>query len=355
LTIDRPCQKSNLCANPGYNLYPLSDTLITTHHVIFFLKNATEPAMTEQPIRRAPPDEAARLMHLATYASTTVAIILIFAKLIAWGASGSVSLLATLIDSTLDALASIINLFAVRHALTPADSNHRFGHGKAEALSGLGQAAFITGSAGFLLLESARRIVDPVPVQAHGIGIAVMVFSIIATLALLQFQNYVIRRTGSTAIQADALHYKTDLLVNGSVIVALLLASTGWVRIDALFAIAIAFYILWSAWKIIIHSLDHLMDKELPDDDRAHIQQVASKHPEVHGLHDLRTRRSGTATFMQLHLELDDDLTLLEAHRISDEVEYALQQAYPEAEVIIHIDPISVVAGEPTPEFPEHK
>ncbi|MEH6588613.1 MAG: cation diffusion facilitator family transporter [Halioglobus sp.] len=310
--------------------------------------------MTERSTTRLPPAEAARLMQLATYASTTVAVILIFAKLIAWGASGSVSLLATLIDSTLDALASIINLFAVRHAITPADSNHRFGHGKAEALAGLGQAAFITGSACFLLLESARRIIEPVPIQAQGIGITVMVFSIIATLMLLQFQKHVISKTGSTAIQADALHYKTDLMVNGTVIVALLLASTGWARIDALFAIAIALYILWSAWEIVMQALDHLMDKELPDSDRTHIMEVASHHDQVHGLHDLRTRRSGTATFMQLHLELDDDLTLLQAHKISDEVEYALQQAFPEAEVIIHIDPVSVVAGEPTPEFPEH-
>ena len=145
-------------------------------------------------------------MRLATYASISVAVILIVAKTIAWGMSGSVSLLATLIDSTLDALASLINLFAVRHALSPADKEHRFGHGKAEALAGLGQAAFIAGSAGFLLLEAGRRIAHPIPLESYGTGMLVMLFSIAATLLLLTFQHHVIRKTDSTAIKADALH-----------------------------------------------------------------------------------------------------------------------------------------------------
>ena len=168
-------------------------------------------------------EESARLMKLATYASVSVAAVLILAKLVAWGLSDSVSLLATLIDSTLDALASVINLFAVRHALSPADREHRFGHGKAEALAGLGQAFFIAGSAGFLLLESARRILNPVPLTAYGVGVAVMLLSIVATLLLLALQLYFIRRTESTAIKDDALHYRTDILVNGSVILALCL------------------------------------------------------------------------------------------------------------------------------------
>ena len=290
-------------------------------------------------------------MKLATYASISVAVTLILAKLLAWGMSGSVSLLATLIDSTLDVLASLINLLAVHHSLTPADKEHRFGHGKAEALAGLAQAAFISGSAGFLLLESGRRLLAPTPVEAHGVGIAVMIFSIIATMALLRFQRHVIEKTDSTAIKADALHYRTDLLVNGSVIIALLLSAWGWPRFDALFAIGIAFYILWSAWGIVMQAFDHLMDRELPDEDREKIKEIAMAHPEVHGMHDLRSRRSGTATFIQLHLELDDDLKLLEAHRISDEVEASLQDSYPAAEIIIHIDPISVVPNEPTPDF----
>jgi ferrous-iron efflux pump FieF len=298
-----------------------------------------------------PPQEVARLMRLATYASISVAVILIIAKTIAWGISGSVSLLATLIDSTLDALASLINLFAVRHALSPADREHRFGHGKAEALAGLGQAAFIAGSAGFLLLEAGRRIAHPIPLESYGTGMMVMVFSILATLLLLGFQRHVIRKTDSTAIKADALHYRTDLMVNGSVIVALWLSVHGWVGFDALFAIGIAIYILYSAWAIVRQAFDHLMDRELPDVERARIKRIAKAHKDVHGMHDLRSRRSGTATFIQLHLELDDDLTLLQAHKISDEVEWSLQASYPGAEIIIHIDPISVVADEPVPDF----
>jgi ferrous-iron efflux pump FieF len=301
---------------------------------------------------RSQPEEIARLMRLATYASISVALTLILAKLVAWGISDSLSLLATLIDSTLDALASLINLLAVRHALTPADRQHRFGHGKAEALAGLGQATFISGSAAFLMLEAVHRFLHPVPLQSFGVGIAVMVFSIVATLGLLAFQRRVIKQTGSVAISADALHYRTDLLVNGSVIVALLLSSIGWVGFDPLFAIGIALYILYSAWEIVREAFDHLMDRELPEAEREQIKAIARAHRKVRGIHDLRSRRSGMATFIQLHLELDDELSLLAAHEISDEVEERLQEAYPAAEIIIHIDPVSVVPDEPTPEYP---
>jgi len=295
--------------------------------------------------------ETARLMKLATYASISVALTLIGAKLMAWGMSGSVSLLATLVDSTLDAFASLINLLAVRHALSPADKEHRFGHGKAEAIAGLGQAAFITGSAGFLLLESGRRLLNPEPFQSYVVGMWVMVFSIALTLILLSFQRHVIAKTNSTAIKADALHYRTDVLVNITVILALWLSVEGWAGFDALFAGVIALYILWSVWGIITQALDHLMDKELPDEDRANIKQIVNAHTEVRGMHDLRSRRSGTDTFIQLHLELDDELKLLQAHRISDAVEFSIQKVYPSAEIIIHIDPISIVAMEATSHF----
>jgi ferrous-iron efflux pump FieF len=295
--------------------------------------------------------EVARLMRLATYASISVALVLVVAKLLAWWSSDSVSLLATLIDSILDALASLVNLLAVRHALSPADREHRFGHGKAEALSGLAQAAFITGSAGFLLLESGRRLVHPEPLVAYEAGVVVMLFSIVVTGGLLLFQRHVIKRTGSTAIRADAMHYRTDLLVNASVILALLLSVWGWPGFDPLFAIAIAFYILYSAWEIVQHSLDHLMDRELPNAERDKIERIAMAQAGVRGMHDLRSRQSGTSIFLQLHLELDDELNLMEAHLISDEVERSLQQAYPSAEIIIHCDPVSVVRDEPVPGF----
>jgi ferrous-iron efflux pump FieF len=307
--------------------------------------------MTESSHLATGPEETARLMRLATYASISVASVLIVAKLVAWGMSDSISLLATLIDSVLDALASLINLVAVRHALTPADKEHRFGHGKAEALAGLSQSMFIAGSAGFLLLEAGRRIINPTPVEAPGIGMLVMVFSIFATMLLLGVQNHVIRKTNSTAIKADAMHYRVDLLVNGSVILALWLSARGWSEFDALFAFAIAIYILYSAWEIIRVSYDQLMDRELPDEQRETIKQRVLQHKKVRGLHDLRSRHSGVMTFIQLHLELDDDLSLLEAHKISDEVEMSLLKVFPGSEIIIHIDPQSVVGHEPMVDF----
>jgi len=307
--------------------------------------------MTESNHLTTGPEETARLMRLATYASISVASILIVAKLVAWGMSGSISILATLIDSVLDALASLINLVAVRHALTPADKEHRFGHGKAEALAGLSQSMFIVGSAGFLLFEAGRRIINPIPVEASGIGMLVMVFSIFATMLLLGLQNHVIRKTNSTAIKADAVHYRADLLVNGSVILALWLSTRGWAGFDALFALAIAVYILYSAWEIIRLSYDHLMDRELPDEQRELIKQRVLQHKKVRGLHDLRSRHSGVMTFIQLHLELDDDLSLLEAHKISDEVEMNLLKVFPGSEIIIHIDPQSVVGDESMTDF----
>ena len=288
-------------------------------------------------------EETAKLLRLATYASTSVAIVLIAAKLFAWAASDSVSLLATLIDSMLDAVASIINLVAVRHALTPADKEHRFGHGKAEALAGLSQSLFIAGSAGYLLIEAWQRVIQPSAVESVELGIFVMAISIAATMLLLAFQRHVIKKTNSTAIRADALHYRTDLMVNGSVIVALLLANAGWPGFDGLFAGAIAIYILFSAREIIVTSYDHLMDRELPDEDRQKIKALVMQHPKARGLHDLRSRHSGTMTFIQLHLELDGDLSLMAAHKISDEVERSIVNAFPGSEILIHIDPKSVV------------
>lgn len=287
--------------------------------------------------------DAARLMRLATYASVTTALILIFAKVVAWFITDSVSILATLIDSSLDVLASVVNLIAVRHALQPADKEHRFGHGKAEALAGMGQAMFIAGSAGLLLLQAVGRMFHPQDgLKGMEVGVGVMLFSMLATLILITFQKYVIKHTNSTAIKADALHYKTDLLVNGSVIVALFLTYYGWGYFDALFAIGIAIFILYSAWEIIQEAINLLMDHELPDEQREQIRRVVLEHPETLGLHDLRTRRSGNVVFIQLHLELDARLTLSVAHAIADQVEKQLEKLFPEAEVIIHEDPVSV-------------
>jgi ferrous-iron efflux pump FieF len=297
------------------------------------------------------PTETARLLRLATYASVSVAIFLIIVKLIAWGRSDSVSLLATLVDSTLDAFASIINLIAVRHALTPADKEHRFGHGKAEALAGLSQSLFIAGSSLFLLLEAVQTLFNPTEIKHAFAGIVVMVISIITTLILVSFQHYVIRKTRSVAISADALHYKSDILMNLAVIIALWLATMGLNIFDPIIGGIIACYILYSVWSIVSVSLDQLMDRELSDEVRADIKQIVLAHPQAQGMHDLRTRHSGTMTFIQFHLEIEDELTLVQAHNASDEVELELLKTYPGSEIIIHIDPKSVVGKETVATF----
>ena len=288
----------------------------------------------------AGPQRAARLMRLATYASVSTAILLVAAKLGGWLVTDSVAMLSALIDSVLDVLASFVNLFAVRQALQPADREHRFGHGKAEALAGLGQAAFITGSAVFLLFEAGRRFVRPEAVENSGVGIAVMVFAIVLTLVLVLFQHSVVRETGSVAIAADSLHYRSDLLLNASVIAALVLsASFGWHSADPIFAVGIAAVVLFSAWRIMRSAFDTLMDRELTDDLREQIRSIALGHPEVRDMHDLRTRRSGTDSFIQLHLDLAAEISLVRAHEIADEVEVKIKEAFPAAEIIIHQDP----------------
>ncbi len=283
---------------------------------------------------------SASLMRLATYASVATAASLIFAKAWAWWQSDSVSMLATLTDSSLDLLSSLVTLFAIYHALQPADKEHRFGHGKAEPLAGLWQALFVSVSALFLLYQAVQRLITPQPItDAVVTSIGVMLFAIFMTGLLLLFQRHVINRTGSTAISADALHYKTDFLINISIIVAIVMTAAGWHRVDALMAIAIAFYILLSAWQIMCDAINLLMDHELPVEQRQQIQDLVLKHAEVRGLHDLRTRQSGLQIFIQLHLELDGDLSLRQANVISRQVEQDLSEQFADAQVLINTHP----------------
>ncbi len=288
----------------------------------------------------APDVETATLLRRATVASVAVAFTLIGIKVAAYFATGSVAMLSSLVDSVLDSLASMINFFAVRHALVPADREHRFGHGKAEPLAGLGQAAFIAGSAVFLVLQSVNRLINPVSISHGRIGIAVMLVSLVLTLLLVLYQKHVVRRTQSMAIQADSLHYASDIVLNLSVILALVLsAQMNMPSADPLFALAIAGYIIWSAAQIAMLSLHQLMDRELPDADRARIIAVCRRHSDVLDVHELRTRASGMDIFIQLHLELDGNLSLLQAHRVADDVELELRREFPNADVIIHEDP----------------
>jgi len=290
------------------------------------------------------------LMRAATYASVGVALILIAIKVYAWQATDSVSLLSTLIDSVLDAGASLVNLVAVHYALQPADKEHRFGHGKAEPLAGLGQSGFIFASALFLIFETGQRFLSPKAVENSDMGIAVMVISIVLTLGLVLFQRYVIRHTRSVAVSADSLHYTTDILVNAGVIVALLVSGlTGWLWFDPLVAGIIAFYILWSVREIARDALNLLMDREFSEEERATILEAAKAHPDVLGMHDLRTRSSGPHQFIQLHLVLNADWTLRDCHKVADEVEARLRALYPDAEILIHQDPDDI--AEDTPRF----
>jgi len=287
-------------------------------------------------------DESTRLLRLATYASVVTASVLILAKLVAWLMTGSLTVLASLVDSLMDVGASLINLIAVRYALLPPDEDHRFGHGKAEALAGLAQAAFILGSSVFLVLNAVDRLRHPQPLAEIGVGVAVMAFAIVATVVLLTIQYRVIARTQSTAIRADALHYATDLATNAATLLALVLALYGWSHLDPWFALAIAAYIFHSALSIARDAIDLLMDRELPAEERTRIMELALSVPQVGNVHDLRTHRSGPTKLIQLHVGLPDELSLADAHAISDQVEARLQSAFPEADIIIHQDPLSL-------------
>ncbi|MEQ1888254.1 MAG: cation diffusion facilitator family transporter [Alphaproteobacteria bacterium] len=289
---------------------------------------------------RAAPPRAAHLMRLATYASVGVAATLIAAKTGALYSTGAAVILATLIDSILDGAASLLNLFAVRHSLQPADEEHRFGHGKAEALAGLGQAAFIGGSAVFLGFESVQRVLDPHPVAHSDIGIAVTVFALILTICLVAFQRYVSRASGSIAVSADAVHYASDVALNLGVIAGLLMSGRFGLKFaDPLIALLIAGWIGYSAVQIFRASYDQIMDRELPDEDRHKVREIALAHEGVVSIHDVRSRLAGTTPFIQLHLEMQPDMTLHAAHLIADAVEAKVKAAFPGAEVIIHQDP----------------
>jgi len=286
------------------------------------------------------PAEHQRLLRLATRASLAVASILVVSKALAWWLSGSVSLLAGLTDSALDAVASFLNLLAVHYALRPADDNHRFGHGKAEALAGMAQALFIGVSAVLIGVQAVERLQTPQPLGDTGVGIAVMLLSLALTVALLALQHKVIRLTGSTAVRADSLHYRSDLLLNGSILLALLLTQFGWSQLDALFGLGIAFYILWSALQIARESTAILMDKELPGDVGEAMSALVLAIPGVKGVHDVRTRVSGNQWFVQLHLELPGELALHEAHSLCVAASEVIRQRYPQADVMVHADPV---------------
>jgi len=276
----------------------------------------------------------------AAIASVATAFFLLLMKGVAAWQTGSVAMLASLADTSLDLLASLVTLYGVRLAAAPADSDHRFGHGKAEALAALFQVGIIAVSAAAIGWRAVERLIQGETTANAEYGIAVSVLAIAVTFALLYYQRRVIARTGSVAIEADHVHYQSDLLLNLSVIAALVLDQyLGLTGADPVFGIGIALWLALGAWRASSRAIDQLMDREWPEEKRRRFLAVAARHPELKGIHDLRTRSSGAHDFVQFHVWVDPDMTVAEAHRVMDEVENKLADEFPGIEILIHVDP----------------
>ena len=284
--------------------------------------------------------ERSKLTMRAALASIAMSVTLIVLK--SWAAyqTDSTAMLGSLADSGLDLVASLIILLGVRIAAAPADYDHRFGHGKAEALASLVQVILITISAIFIGFRAIQRLLVGAETSDAGLGIGVSLFAIVLTAALITYQRHVVSRTGSLAIGTDRLHYSSDLLLNGSVIAALVLDQVAGLKgSDAVFGILIALWLLWGAWSASSHALNQLMDREWPDERREQFLAAAREYPELAGLHDFRTRSSGTNYFAQFHVWVPADWTVKEAHDRLDRAEEELQKRFPDTEILIHVDP----------------
>jgi len=276
----------------------------------------------------------------AALASVAMAVFLLVLKIYAAIETGSVAMLGSLADTGLDLLASLVTLFAVRVAAVPADREHRFGHGKAEALGALAQIVLISISAIVIGWRAVERLLSGAATDRAEYGIAVSIVAFAATLALLAYQRSIIRRTGSVAIRTDHVHYQSDLLLNLSVIAALVLDQyLGFTGADPLFGLGIAAWLMWGAWRASSQALDQLMDREWPEEKRQRFLGLAARHPEARGIHDLRTRSSGTHDFAQFHIWIDPHMTVEAAHEVVEAIESSLAGDFPGCEVLIHLDP----------------
>ena len=285
-------------------------------------------------------ESRARLTRSAAYASIAMALFLAVLKGWATWRTGSTAMLGSLADTALDFIASLATLWGVWFAAQPADAEHRFGHGKGEALAAIFQVMLIAVSATGIAFSAVGRLLNPQPTAAANEGIAVSLVAIIATFALLAWQRHVIRRTGSLAIATDNVHYQSDLLLNVSVIAALVLDQyLGFGSADPLFGLAIAGWLIFGAWRAASAAIDELLDREWPEDKRLAFVEAAAAHPELSNLHDLRTRSSGAHDFAQFHVNLPGSLSVRQAHDIIDRVEDDLRRRFPGTEILIHIDP----------------
>ena len=292
-------------------------------------------------------------MRRAARASLAVSLFLVVIKSIAYFASDSVAMLASLADSALDLFTASLNIFAIHEALAPADAEHRFGHGKAEPLAGLAQGAFICASALFLVIEATSRSIHPQPIENSVLALVVMCISLFAAICLVFYQRTVVAKTGSLAVAADQTHYFGDIATNVGVVLAIVLTTRlGWLLADPIIALLVAAVLVGSAWLVFRQSLDQLMDRELPDETRAEIVERIRRHPDIRSLHELKTRKAGLSTFIQVHIELDPQMPLAQAHRISDQVEKDLCTSFPGAEVIIHQDPEGLEPSDATGAVP---
>ena len=285
-----------------------------------------------------------KLMRLATNFAMSLAFFLVIIKIVAYFITNSLSILSSFIDSSTDLISSFINFLAIKYSLMPADHEHSYGHGKAEPIAGLAQALIIIIMALFLLFNAFQRFGQPVEVIKSLVGIIVMVISLLSTLLLVSFQSFVIRQTNSIVIKADALHYKGDILINLSVIFTLIFVNYyNFLWLDSVLAILISFYLIFNSGLIILSSYNELMDSELPDLERKKILNIVLSHPEILEVHDLRTRSSGIQNFIQMHIVLDSNISLMDAHKISDTVENLILKDYPNTDIIIHQDPSGII------------
>jgi ferrous-iron efflux pump FieF len=276
----------------------------------------------------------------AAWASVTVATLLSIAKLYAAWLTGSVAMLGSLVDSALDLVASLSLLYGIHLAAEPPDRDHRFGHGKAEALAALLQVMLIGVSAFGIAIQAIRQIASGAGSIAAPSGIAVSLFAIGVTLVLVLYQRRVIAASGSLAITTDSIHYRSDLALNLAVIAALVLDQYADIHgADALFGLAIAAWLGWNAWSASAKAIDQLMDREWPEAKRQQFLKVAAQHPELRGIHELRTRTAGDRDFVQFHVWVDGQMSLAAAHRVMDEVEARLMREFPDTEILIHPDP----------------
>lgn len=284
--------------------------------------------------------DTGKLNRSAAFASIAVAVLLVGLKAWATWKSGSTAMLGSLADTALDLIASIATLAGVWVAAQPADEEHRFGHGKAEALAAIFQVLLISLSAFSIMVRAVSQLIAGARPEGAQEGITVSAIALVATLALLAWQRHVIRRTESIAIETDHLHYKSDLLLNLAVIAALALDRYGgFAAADPLFGIGIALWLGWGAWQASTRAIDHLMDREWPEEKRERFLKVLARHPELRGVHDLRTRTSGSRDFVQFHVWVDGAMTVRHAHQVMDDIEAKLKAEFPDIEILIHPDP----------------